>query len=88
MRCSTCGLTGTIVAHQARKRVLIRLDGGSLLSIHRKFVTLLHDDSVQPEVSLVESVTRVCLGCGQDISHLRPQAKTCSAKCRKSASRM
>lgn len=30
---------------------------------------------------------RACISCGADISHRRPQATTCSAKCRKAASR-
>lgn len=42
-------------------------------------------DEEQPEV--FESVTRTCDGCGVDISHLRAQARTCSAKCRKAVSR-
>lgn len=33
------------------------------------------------------SVTRVCLNCGVDMSQFARQAKTCSAKCRKSLSR-
>ena len=36
-----------------------------------------------------ETVTgRVCEVCGVNIDHLRPQAKTCSAKCRKARQRL
>lgn len=44
------------------------------------------DDDWQPEHA-AETVTRCCEVCGADISHLRPQAVTCSPKCRKALSR-
>lgn len=45
------------------------------------------DDDWQPEDAPRNVTERVCLSCGISIEHLRPQAKTCSPKCRKAYQR-